>query len=905
MTSQPRFTHSGLALQSMTSDQPPQGVQTTCPYCGVGCGIVARGSQQPVAGDESHPANRGRLCVKGASLAETTGLRGRLLHPTVLGRRVRWERAIDEVAGAIAASVDQYGPESVAFYLSGQLLTEDYYVANKLAKGFIGTPHVDTNSRLCMSSAVAAHKWAFGEDLVPGCYEDLELADLLVLTGSNTAWNHPVLYQRMKASARDGRRVVVIDPRRTATSELADLHLALKPGTDTVLFNGLLVWLADTGQLDTDYLANHCEGFEATLASARQVAFAPSRVAEVCDLPEADVVQFYRWFTETPRTVTAFSQGVNQSSAGTDKCNAIINCHLATGRIGKPGACPFSLTGQPNAMGGREVGGLANTLAAHMDYDSPGAREQVAAFWRRPSGAFLANGPGLKAVELFEAVNDGRIRVLWIMGTNPAVSLPDSATVQAALARCPVVIVSDCTGHTDTTRHADILLPALGWGEKDGTVTNSERRISRQRRFLPAPGDARPDWWILSEVGRQLGYQEAFDYSSAADIFREHAALSALNEGQRWFDISPLAHLSDGAYDQLSPVQWPVTHQHPQGLPRLFADGNYPTPSGRARLVPVPWRPPGQTTDARWPLVVNSGRIRDQWHTMTRTGSAPRLLQHRQEPFIEAHPDDLTAARLKDGDLAWLTGPRGRYLGRLRSSHEQRPGEVFAPIHWNRQFSGEGLISALMAPVTDPVSGQPESKHGLARLEPFPALWHARLLRPSGAGARWQADYWTRVPLAHCDSWWLAGIVAVDWPREIVEWLGGAPDLMMADPTAGRFRAARLVDGRLDGVLLVERTADALPDATWLAGLFAEPALSPAQRKALLAARDVAVEDIGAVVCSCYQVGELQIQAAVAAGMDSVEALGQNLRCGTNCGSCLPELKALLAKAGAGSPVAG
>lgn len=869
-------------------------VQTTCPYCGVGCGVLAHGGEQAVTGDPKHPANGGRLCVKGASLQETTGLRGRLLHPMVLGRRVRWERAIDEVAGAIGNAVAKYGAESVAFYLSGQLLTEDYYVANKLAKGFIGTPHVDTNSRLCMSSAVAAHKRAFGEDLVPGCYEDLELAELLVLTGSNTAWNHPVLYQRIKAAARAGRRMVVIDPRKTATSELADLHLALRPGTDTVLFNGLLVWLADTGQLDPAYISQHCEGFAETLASAREVAFAPQKVADICDLPEADVVEFYRWFADTSRTVTAFSQGVNQSLAGTDKCNAIINCHLATGRIGRPGACPLSLTGQPNAMGGREVGGLANTLAAHMDYDTPDATEQIAGFWGRPSATFLAKGPGLKAVDLFEAVRDGRIRVLWIIGTNPAVSLPDTPAVREALAHCPVVIVSDCVANTDTTAYADILLPALAWGEKDGTVTNSERCISRQRNFLPVPGDARPDWWILSQVGKQLGYGEAFGYETSAEVFREHASLSALNTGKRLFDITGLSGLSDQAYDQLQPIQWPVNSQCPEGTARLFGNGGYPTPGGRARLVPVPWRPPGQQPDCDWPLVVNSGRVRDQWHTMTRTGSAPRLFQHRQEPFIEAHPQDLADHDLTEGDLACLRGPKGRYLGRVRPAPAQRRGEVFVPIHWNRQFSGEGLASSLMAPVTDPLSGQPESKHGCVRLEPFPALWHARLLRPATVDRHWQADYWSRVPMADCDSWWLAGVVAVDWPREIVDWLGGAPDLVMSDPASGRYRAARLVAGRLDAILLVERSVQALPDVSWLASLFGHPELNGAQRRALLSAKDVNVEDIGAVVCSCYQVGELQIAAAIDGGATSVDALGASLQCGTNCGSCLPELKAFL-----------
>src|SRR5690554_2556108 len=440
---------------------------TTCPYCGVGCGVLATAGN--VRGDVNHPANRGRLCVKGSALHETLVDDGRLLVPRVAGQTTTWPEAIERVAAAIRDSVRVYGPGSVAFYLSGQLLTEDYYIANKLAKGFIGTPHVDTNSRLCMSSAVAGHKRAFGEDCVPGCYEDIELADLLVLAGSNAAWTHPVLYQRMKASQRPGRRVVAIDPRATATTAMADLHLQLRPGSDTVLFNGLLVWLHDQGALADDYIAKHCNGFEETLAIARSCAPSVQAVASGCDLAAEDVRCFYEWFADTGRTVTAFSQGINQSVAGTDEANAIINCHLATGRVGLPGASPFSLTGQPNAMGGREVGGLANTLAAHMDDDTPGAMLRVSDFWH---SEHLAKEPGHKAVELFDAVHRGEIRVLWVMGTNPAVSLPDTDRIHQALSRCQTLIVSDCVAQTDTTQFADILLPAAGWGEKDGTVTN-------------------------------------------------------------------------------------------------------------------------------------------------------------------------------------------------------------------------------------------------------------------------------------------------------------------------------------------------------------------------------------------------------------------------------------------------
>ncbi|WP_417520376.1 molybdopterin-dependent oxidoreductase [Marinobacter sp.] len=874
---------------------------TTCPYCGVGCGVAATPSN--VTGDESHPANQGRLCVKGSALHETLVPNGRLLRPRVAGEDTSWPEALAAVSGAIRDSVAQHGPGSVAFYLSGQLLTEDYYVANKLAKGFIGTPHVDTNSRLCMSAAVAAHKRAFGEDCVPGCYEDLELADLLVLTGSNAAWAHPILYQRMHAARRTGRRVVVIDPRRTATADLADLHLKLKPGTDTVLFNGLLAWLVRHEATSPSYIAQHCSGFEETLACAQDVAPSVASVAAQCDLVEADVERFYRWYADIPRTVTVFSQGINQAVAGTDNCNAIINCHLATGRVGQPGASPFSLTGQPNAMGGREVGGLANTLAAHMEYDTPGAREQLAEFWGTDQ---LPEAPGYKAVELFEAVHRGDIKVLWIMGTNPAVSLPDSARVREALASCPTVIVSDCMANTDTTALANILLPAAGWGEKDGTVTNSERCISRQRSFLPLSSAARPDWQILASVACELGYARAFQYECPADIFREHAALSALacrvSEGRQIFDIGALAQLTETQYNQLEPTQWPVTLDDVgllEGASRLFSDGCFATDDGRARLVPIPAGRPRQSVTPRYPFVVNTGRIRDQWHTMTRTALVSRLLTHRQEPSIEIHPDDAFRLRISDGALCQLIGPGPEpFLGRARLTSDQRLGEVFIPIHWSGRFASQSVATNLIAAVTDPLSGQPESKHGIASLHSLANQWQARLMRRKSSNDLSDlagfCDYWCRQPLAHSESWWLAGSKTVDWSKDATIWLEGEPQLVLVDSAQGRFRAARVVDGQLEAVLLVDNNVELLPDLVWLDQCFASERLSSEQRQCLLAGRSVETEDMGALVCSCFQVGDRQIAKAISRGQTTLEALGQALKCGTNCGSCIPEIRELL-----------
>ncbi|MCV6604383.1 MAG: molybdopterin-dependent oxidoreductase, partial [Porticoccaceae bacterium] len=582
---------------------------TTCPYCGVGCGISVRVKDDriiAVSGDSSHPANRGKLCIKGTAVHKTLGEHGRLLHPQVDKCTTDWPSAIQTVASRLTEVREKYGPQAIAFYLSGQLLTEDYYVANKLAKGFIGTANVDTNSRLCMSSAVAAHKRAFGADIVPCNYSDLEQAQLLVLVGSNAAWTHPVLYQRMVAAKQKNPdlKVVVIDPRRTATCDIADLHLAARPGADSVIFSGLLNYLAAHNHLDKTYITNHTSGFENAVHSAGHWTLAA--VANRVNLDQRQLARFYQWFAQTDKTVTFFSQGINQSAAGTDSGNAIINCHLATGRIGQPGAGPFSITGQPNAMGGREVGGLANMLAAHMDY-SPENCATVADFW---GSEHVAQAPGLKAVDLFDGVSRGEIRAIWIMGTNPVVSMPDADKVKAALQQCDTVIVSDCVAATDTTATADILLPAMGWGEKSGTVTNSERCISRQRPLLPAPGDARADWWILSRVASAMGYS-GFAYQSPRDIFTEHAALSGFrNQGQRLFDISALSDLSADQYDQLQPIRWPVNREHPNGSERLFSDGQFATDDGRARFVAITARLPERRLNKQFPLALNSGRIR-------------------------------------------------------------------------------------------------------------------------------------------------------------------------------------------------------------------------------------------------------------------------------------------------------
>lgn len=898
-----------------------ESVATTCPYCGVGCGVEVRAAPDgtvSVRGDKAHPANQGRLCSKGAALAETLGEDGRLLYPEIDGQRVDWDTALDAVAHGLGEVIARHGPEAVAFYVSGQLLTEDYYVANKLMKGFLGVANIDTNSRLCMSSAVAGHQRAFGADCVPGCYEDLELADLVVITGSNLAWCHPVIYQRI-AHARQQRpdmKVVVIDPRRTATCDIADLHLPLAPGSDVTLFNGLLSYLRRMDALDWGFLEEHTSGFAQALQSARDSAETIPAVAAHCGLPEQAVAEFFHLFARTQKVVTLFSQGVNQSSSGVDKVNAITNCHLATGRIGRPGTGPFSITGQPNAMGGREVGGLANQLAAHRDFDDPGIVDRLATFWE---AAQMAHGPGYKAVDLFEAVADGRIKAVWIMATNPAVTLPDADRVRAALRECELVIVSDCERETDTTACAKILLPAAAWGEKDGTVTNSERRISRQRAFRAPPGEARPDWWIVAQVGRRLGHERQFSYDSPAAVFREHAALSGVLNGVddsaahpvrtgHDFDISALATITDADYDALQPVQWPITAAQgarPHGTARLFGDGRFPTASGKARLIALTPRPPAHLPDAQCPLVLNTGRVRDHWHTLTRTARAARLSVHTVEPYVEIHPADAGARALADGAIAELRSPWGRMRARVRVSEAQRVGSVFVPMHWSERFAACARVDALVNPVTDPNSGQPESKHTPVEVSPSAAAWYGFVLTrsplTSDVLSEAALDYWVRARAPGVWRYELAHATAMADPRAQARALLGCGEqdewIEFHDAAQGRYRAAQLRAGRLEACVFLDARPQ-LPSREWLIKLFAQDVLDDASRMNLLGGRPAGGEgETGRTICSCFGVGLNAIREAIARdGLNTPEAIGAVLRAGTNCGSCIPELKALIAE---------
>jgi assimilatory nitrate reductase catalytic subunit len=884
------------------SDGP---IRTTCPYCGVGCGVLAFPDGR-IAGDPDHPANRGRLCSKGAALGETLDDTGRLLRPQIRGRGASWDEALDLLAETFRGTIANDGPDAVALYVSGQLLTEDYYVANKLMKGSIGSANIDTNSRLCMASSVAGHIRAFGEDIVPGCYDDIEEADLVVLVGSNMAWCHPVLYQRLAAAKETrGTRVVVIDPRRTATCEIADLHLALRPGTDVAVFAGLLVQLADSGACSTAWTEGLTNGFAAAVETARTAAASIADAAATADLAVGDLTLFYDWFVATERTVTLYSQGVNQSAAGTDKVNAIVNCHLATGRIGRPGMGPFSLTGQPNAMGGREVGGLANQLAAHMDF-SAASVDRVRRFWDAPR---LAIRPGLKAVELFDAVLEGSIKALWIIGTNPADSMPRSDRVREALAACPFVAVSDCWP-TDTTRFADVVLPASGWGEKDGTVTNSERCISRQRAFRPPPGEARPDWWMLKEVASRMGWGQAFDYREPAEIFREHAALSAFeNDGseQRVFDIGAFADLSEAGYDGLEPVRWPVVAKSslPDGTRRLFADGPcFPTEDAKARFVSTAFRPLAEQTSVERKLVLNTGRVRDQWHTMTRTGRVPRLMTHQSEPFLDVHPADAERLDLADGNLARIESRFGTAVLPVRLSTGQRAGEVFVPMHWTDGFTSAGPVDRLVGAATDPVSGQPELKTTPVAVTPVATFWRGMLLRRTEFMPTDGSYYWARIPLKDGPAFELAGWEPLPSGRGTEAWitnlLGAPPSaelIVYADPGRGVFRYASVVGDRLDACLFLARRAAELPAREALITVLSQEVL-PEARLTLLAGRaeaELPIGDAGRTICACFAVGLSTIYRAITERrLTSISEIGRTLRAGTNCGSCIPELRGIL-----------
>ena len=888
--------------------------KTTCPYCGVGCGVDAIvnaksfSGVESVTGSKDHPANLGRLCVKGDTLDLTINSKNRLLDPLDKSGKISWETATETIAQKFQATIAEHGPDSVAFYLSGQLLTEDYYVANKLMKGFIGSANVDTNSRLCMASAVVGYKRAFGADAVPCSYEDLELADLIILIGSNAAWTHPVLYQRMVAAKqkRPEMKFVLIDPRKTASVDIADLHLPIKPAADGFLFSGLLNYLCTQGFIDQNYIEQNTTNFDTVRTDVAELTL--EKTAQATGLQIEDLVTFFNWFANTEKTISFYSQGINQSSTGSDKCNAIINCHLATGKIGKAGAGPFSITGQPNAMGGREVGGLANQLAAHMDFE-PDDVDRVQRFWQSPT---IADKPGLKAVDLFDAMNKGEVKAVWIMATNPAVSLPDSNKVREALEKCDFVVVSDYV-ENDTCRYADIILPTSSWGEKEGMVTNSERRISRQRNLRALPGQVKHDWWQLTQVAQKMGFAEQFDYSSPADIFREHAALSGFEQNvrERDFDISAFANISNDEYANFDPIQWPVNKDNPQGTPRLFIDGKFFTKDKKARFVSSTPSLQKLNISQEKPLLLNTGRIRDQWHTMTRTGTVAKLLGHIDAPFIEMHPEDIARYQLENGKLAKLSNQYGEYIGLVQASSNIQIGNIFAPIHWTDKFAKSAIVSAVISPTNDPFSGQPESKAVPVKAISLSAdAWCTVALSKNlseqfteklnnlikNKDTEKQLIYWSRTPLGK-DSDHECYFLAINAEFD-PDFLFTAMHSHHTELQSIRFaneltkdrRIALINETHAQLIYYAHENIEKLPSKVWLAEQLEQEIQNSAY--SLIMGEQAPAEKM---ICTCFQISESSILRSIEAGNDTPEALGNELQCGTNCGSCIPELKELIA----------
>jgi assimilatory nitrate reductase catalytic subunit len=904
-------------------------VHSTCPYCGVGCGLIieSRGGEiVGVRGDPAHPANFGRLCTKGATLHLTArpqvSAQVRALHPelrcTRAAPRVRcdWNTALDHVAERIAATVSQHGPDSIGLYVSGQLLTEDYYVFAKLARGLIGTNNIDSNSRLCMSSTVAGYKATLGADSVPACYDDIAHAELLFIAGANPAYAHPIVYRRIEDARRahPNPKTIVVDPRRTDTAREADLHLQIVPGTDVLLFNGLLHLLLWEGKCDTAFIASHTEGFDELKTLVRDCT--PKFVAQRCGIREEDLLTAAAWWGDARAVLSLYCQGLNQSTSGTAKNASLINLHLATGQIGRPGAGPFSLTGQPNAMGGREVGGLANLLSAHRDLANPEHRAEIARLWGVDD---VAAAPGKTAIEMFDAAARGDIKVLWIVGTNPAQSMPNQALVRAALAQAERVIVQDAYATTATAPFADVLLPAASWGEKEGTVTNSERRIARLRRAVNPPGEARADWRIAVEVARRIeaklrpGAPTLFPYATAEDVWNEH------RESTRGRDLD-ITGLSYAMLEQRGPQQWPFPSGVAEGTARLYEDGVFPTPSGRARFVAAGFRPVDEEIDARFPFRLNTGRLRDQWHTMSRTGTLPRLFGHAPEPCVQLHPTDLARRGLVPGDLVHVTSRRGSLVLPAQPSDELALGSAFIAMHWGAEYvagRGDGRetfgVNALTNDAFDPVSRQPELKHAavkllraelpwrylaFARVEPARLLAVQRALREHFGAFAFAAC----VPFGHDDAssgllLRAAAVAAVDAgvlaaiERDLA--LDGAA-LRYDDARRGLRRRMRIDGDRLRAASLAGPAAS-LQAEGWLRALLDQPLPQGIAAHRLLVPSDkppVATAVHGRVVCSCFNVDERRIDALLAARpAQPLAALQAQLKCGTNCGSCVPELR--------------
>ncbi|AVO55380.1 nitrate reductase [Ectopseudomonas mendocina] len=889
---------------------------STCCYCGVGCGVLIEHDGERilgVAGDPSHPANFGKLCSKGSTLHLTGDLDARGLYPQLrLGKalarsRTDWDSALDHAATVFAETIREHGPDSVAFYISGQLLTEDYYAFNKLARALVGTHNIDSNSRLCMSSAVVGYKRSLGADAPPCSYSDIELSDCLLIAGSNMAYAHPVLFRRLEESKarRPEMKVIVIDPRRTDTCELADLHLAILPGTDVALFHGILHILLWEGWIDRAYIDAHTEGFEALKALVRD--YTPAAVAEICGIDREALQTCAQWIGQAPSFLSLWCMGLNQSSSGSAKNSALINLHLATGQIGKPGAGPFSLTGQPNAMGGRETGSLSNLLPGHREAGNPEHRAEVATYWGVDA---LPETPGLSAIELFDAVHDGRIKALWIACTNPAQSLPDQNKVHEALAACSFVVVQEAFFTTETCHYADLLLPAASWGEKEGTVTNSERRVSHVRRAVPAPAEARPDWAITCDFARRLekllrpGLPSLFDFPSSEALFEEYKHLTA----QRDLDLSGLSY---ALLDDQGPQQWPFPAGARQGTERLYADGRFPTASGRAQFLAEPYRAAKERREARYSLTLNTGRLRDQWHGMSRTGTAPQLFGHAPRPMLGLHTEELRRRRLQDGDLVRLRSRRGSLILPVQADDSVRPGQAWLPMHWGNRFLRGLGTNVLTLSAFDPLSKQPELKHAGVEVDRVELPWQFFALVEGQVQGHFEAlrplfedfAYASLTPIGRERPALLIRAACAMAPEaqllariDHLLNLDQGPVLAYDDPRRTVGKRVRIESGRIVSIRLAGETAA----SEWLTGLWQEGQTDAELRRWLLAPLsappgDVDATKAGRTLCNCLNISEKAICAGITRGLD-LDGLKQTLKCGTSCGSCVPEIKRLLAQ---------
>jgi len=886
-------------------------VNSACSYCGTGCGIRLETDGQRIislVGDEKHPTNRGKLCSKGRELHHTVRTDDRLLHPqlrTSLAAPfapVDWDTALDFGAQKFADIIREHGSDAVAFYVSGQLLTEDYYVFNKLMKGFIGSNNIDTNSRLCMSSAVVGYKRAFGADGPPTCYDDIELAGSYFIIGANPAYAHPIVFRRMEAAkeANPDLKIVVADPRRTGTCSIADLYLPLKPGTDVPLLQAMLNVMIWEDFIDEDYISKHTNGFEAMRAQVE--AMTPRKAAEICGLEAADIVRAALWFAEN-KTLSFWTMGMNQSTSGSDKNNALLNLHLATGQVGKPGCGPFSLTGQPNAMGGREVGGLANMLAAHRDYTNPEHRKEVADYWGVES---VSEKPGLTATELFDALESGTVKAVWIACTNPIISMPDAKRAEAALRKAELVMVSDAYHPTDTTRFAHILFPAAGWAEKEGVVTNSERRITHLQQALPAAGVSRPDWKIAADFALRLGekldqdWNAAFGYENTETVFNEHRGLTAGKD----IDITGLSY---ALLDEQGPQQWPFPAGSKAGkASRLYENGVFETADGKAQFMDVTYRPVAEPTDGEYPLSLTTGRIRDQWHTMTKTGSVPSLMQHVPVPQLQLHPSDAVARNIGEEDLVRVVSRRGEACVPVQISRDVREGLVFLPMHWGEMTARGGRANNLTQSVVDPVSKEPEFKHSAVQVERFEPAWRGMMLmagQKTALGRQMVEGYSYGVvscmgsdhPVTSVDLACTKPVKIEQYKRldQMLEQGESFETLTYSDRKHGINRKAWLNDGRL---IAVRWVGGDIHEAQWLRKLMLEGRDVGELRPYLLApGGPINKEDTkGKIICACNNVGELELKAAIRDGSDSIDALKACTMAGTGCGSCVPEMKRLL-----------